>query len=364
MRQWRRGLAGQVALSVLSGAVLAGAAQAGAAVMHARWLASSVPLWALLMTVVTCLSFAVLLIRGEHSRRRLVLLVMPAFVQKHWLAGLLKNIIHVLESQGYDTVVKFTAHDYSGQEQLFQLRAATRGRRAYAGIFVIAAEPGIMSAELRAFCADSGCPVIFIDVRPFLAAADYPRGSAFVGADQAAIGSAAACWAAARLSQGPRRGRPSVLVVCAPRQEERQARFVAVLRDKIPGARIEVNEQGGFSRENARDIVTRHIRAAAVRGQAPDLIFCTNDEMALGALDAVNAEQTAGRPCTDVSIVGVDGTSETVAMIKSGGTPLRATVVQDSQMMAETAVGMLVKALHSEPIPTEVLLQPHAYPAA
>jgi ABC-type sugar transport system substrate-binding protein len=60
----------------------------------------------------------------------------------------------------------------------------------------------------------------------------------------------------------------------------------------------------------------------------------------------------------------VDGTSEAMSIIKSGGTPFRATVVQDSRIMAETAVGMLVKALNRESIMTEVILQPNIYPPA
>ena len=363
MRKWR-GLPVQFAISVLSGALLAGAAKIGTAVTHAHWLASAVPLWALVLACATGVSFAVLLVRGGNSRQCRVLLVVPAFVQKHWLAGLLKNMVHILESQGFDTVVKFPFHDYSGQEQLFQLDSARKRIREYAGVFIIPAEPGIMSPELKSFCADAGRPVIFIDVKPFPPGADYPPGSAFVGSDQAAIGSSAACWAAGHLSRGQKRARPSVLVICGVSQADRQKRFVSVLQDRILGAKIEVDEQGGFSRENARDIVARHIRAASGRGQELDLIFCANDEMALGALDAVYGEEASGRKCTNLAVVGVDGTSEAMAIIKSGGTPFRATVVQDSRIMAETAVGMLVKALNKEPIAAEVILPSYVYPSA
>ena len=365
MRRLRR-LPVELAVSASSGAILAGAAKIGAAVTHAPWLASAVPLWTLVLASAAGLSLAVFLALGGGggSRQRRVLIVVPAFVQKHWLAGLLNNMVHILESQGYDAVVKFPVHDYSGQEQLFKLDSARRRIGDYAGVLIIPAEPRMMSTELKSFCAHAGRPVIFVDVRPFAAAGDYPPGSAFVGTDQAGIGSNAAHWAASHLIQKQRRAKPTVLVVCGQTQRERQERFVSVLQDKIPGAKVEVDEQGGFSRENARDIVSRRIRAADARGQELNLIFCANDEMALGALDAFYGEAAARRTCDDLAIVGADGTSEAMAIIKSGGTPFRATVVQDSRIMAEAAVGALVKALSGEPVTTELILQSHVYPSA
>lgn len=360
-----RSLSVELAISALSGAVLAGAAKIGAAVTHVDWLTSAVPVWTLVLACTVGLSLAAFLVLGGgNSRQHQVLILVPAFAQKHWLAGLLKNMVLVLERQGYDAVVKFPIHDYSGHQQLFQLESAKRRINNYAGVLIIPAEPRMISSELKSFCAHAGRPVIFVDVKPFTSAADYPPGSAFVGTDQAGIGLNAASWSASYLNQRQKRTRPSVLVICGVAQAERQRRFVSVLQDKIPNAKVEVNEQGGFSRENARDIVSRHIRAASTRGQELDLIFCANDEMALGALDALYGEEASGRKCNDLAIVGVDGTSEAMAIIKSGGTPFRATVVQDSRIMAEAAVGMLVKALGGEAIETELILQSYVYPSA
>lgn len=364
MRQLPR-LSFELAVSALSGAILAGAAKIGAAVTHTGWLASVVPVWTLVLACAVGLSLAVFLVLGVgNPRQRRVLIVVPAFVQKHWLAGLLKNMVRVLESQGYDAVVKFPLHDYSGQEQLFQLDSARKQINDYAGVFIIPAEPGMMSSELKSFCTLAGRPVIFVDVKPFTSTAHYPPGSAYIGTDQAEIGLNAACWSASYLNQRGKRTRPSVLVICGVTQAERQKGFVSALQDKVPNAKVEINEQGGYSRENARDIVSRHICAASARGQELNLIFCANDEMALGALDAVYGEAASGRKCSDLAIVGVDGTSEAIAIIKSGGTPFRATVVQDSRIMAESAVGLLVKALGGEAIATELILQSHIYPSA
>ncbi len=66
-----------------------------------------------------------------------------------------------------------------------------------------------------------------------------------------------------------------------------------------------------------------------------DVIFCTNDEMALGAADALLFGDTA---TPETIIVGVDGTPQARALIGPGIEPLRATVVQNAYKVAETAL--------------------------
>src|SRR6266487_6958157 len=213
----------------MTGALLAGAARVGSAVTHARWLASPAPLWIPILAGTTSLVLAAYLVRGSSARRR-VLVVVPAFVQKHWLAGFFKNVVHVLDSQGYDTVLKLPVHDYSGQGQLLQLNSARRRIRDYAGAFISPAAPESIQHELRSFCAIAGFPVIFVDVKPF-AEQDYPSGSAFVGSDQKEIGAIGARWSAAQLNQS-NKTQPKILIVSGKTQGERQREFAAVIRDK------------------------------------------------------------------------------------------------------------------------------------
>jgi ribose transport system substrate-binding protein len=78
--------------------------------------------------------------------------------------------------------------------------------------------------------------------------------------------------------------------------------------------------------------------------------------LALGAIDALLADGT-----TTVTVVGVDGTPEARALIDTGQSPLRATVVQDSYRVSEIAVDLLEKMLRGEQVPVRTLLAGELY---
>ena len=325
---------------------------------HDAWLAVAVPLWSLVLAGTTALALGTLLVRAHHPRQRRVLLLMPAFVEKYWLAGFLQIVMHLLDSHGFDAVIKFPRTDFSGHDQSLHLAAAQNRSREYSGALIIPAAPESTQTELLAFCSAADLPVIFVDTKPFANAGDYPLQTAFVGSDQIAIGTIAARWAAAHLSHS-RKKRPVILVVHGVVQHDRERAFMATLKTVLPGASV-TEAQGGFDRATAREIVTRRLRSAG--GSDLDLVFCTCDEMALGAVDAVHEEEFAGRAHPSLTIIGVDGTSEAKAVIKTGSAPLRATVAQDTRQMAELAVRMLLKAINNEQVPTETFLQVAVYP--
>jgi len=89
----------------------------------------------------------------------------------------------------------------------------------------------------------------------------------------------------------------------------------------------------------------------------PDIdgVYATNDEMALGALRAI---QTAGIK-KDMVIIGFDGTPDALKSIRDGG--LTATIKQDSYMIGYYGVEYAVKYLNGEkvekkiPVPTLVI---------
>ncbi|WP_117208014.1 substrate-binding domain-containing protein [Allorhizocola rhizosphaerae] len=114
--------------------------------------------------------------------------------------------------------------------------------------------------------------------------------------------------------------------------------------------------------ERCREIVDRHLTQLGQKGEHPHIIFCTNDEMALGAVDAIQQRTTAGTGSADIAVIGVDGTDEALAVIRSGGTPFRATVAQDSQKVADLAVRQLLKLRAGEPVEVETFVPTTVYP--
>lgn len=84
--------------------------------------------------------------------------------------------------------------------------------------------------------------------------------------------------------------------------------------------------------------------ALASFGSRIEVIFCNNDSMVNGALEAV---EEAGRvPGKDIYLVGVDALQDTVKYIKEG--KITGTVLNDHEGQSQTAADTLVKMIDGE----------------
>lgn len=106
------------------------------------------------------------------------------------------------------------------------------------------------------------------------------------------------------------------------------------------------SQTANFNRAEGMTVMENVLQSASdVKG-----VFAHNDEMALGALEAV-----AGK---DIQIVGFDATDDAVAAVKDG--KMAATVAQQPDKMGETAVNTAVSLINGEDveksIPVEVTL--------
>lgn len=332
-----------------------------------RILESPVPLWLLLPLAAGCLSAVVAALRtrqrdkaidtypSDIPQNRQVFFLLCAFTEKRWLAGLLHDMHNSLDHRGFDLLLKIPDQDYVRFGQSRHLLGLADSYQKCIGGIISPVEPEDFRHELREFCTVVGYPIVMVDVDPFGSDEEYPPDVAFVGYDPDVIGRCAADYVAehARISDILS---PRVLIIGAELHRGRQREFVNRLREWIRDTEIMGFEDGGgFMRMCARDLVYDHLRP----GTVPDYIFCTNDEMALGAVDAL--VMTGSGNDGSVVVVGVDGIPEAKALIDSRRTPLRATVVQDSCRVAETAADLLDKAIRGKRIKTHNYLKPYIY---
>ncbi len=311
-------------------------------------LTTSVPAWLALLITCPLAAMIIGIFRRPPPARAEIFLLMPAFSQKHWLAELLRNIDRSLDRR-FDLVVKIPDSDYAGTAQIRRLRQTLTRDKGYIAGFVVAAEPDATREDLVTLCAKAPYPIIFVDVQPFAHDADYPTNTAFVGCSDELIGEKAGRYTARIIERSPA-AHPTVLVIATNTHRGRQRRFVDVLTGTCPQATVIVDEDGLFARDRARDIVRRRLAELARQNRPVDVIFCTSDEMALGALDALYAPD-AGDQARGVRVIGVDGTREALALINSGGSPLCATIVQDPARVAERAVDLMERKLRGDDTP-------------
>lgn len=109
---------------------------------------------------------------------------------------------------------------------------------------------------------------------------------------------------------------------------------------------VVAEQTANFDRAEGLDVATNLLQANAdVVG-----IFAENDEMALGALEALGA-----RAGTEVMVVGFDGTADGLAAVESG--KLLATIAQQPAELGKKAVQEAAKILKGETVDKEVAVE-------
>jgi ribose transport system substrate-binding protein len=150
-------------------------------------------------------------------------------------------------------------------------------------------------------------------------------------------------------------GKGSVFVISNPAIAsvvDREKGFEDTLAQVAPGISVVASQSGDSKREQAQAVTEDLLQAH------PDVtgIFAVNDEMALGALQAVVA---AGRQ-DSVSIIGFDASSEGLAEIAKGNSAFKATVAQDpvqlGRIVSQTALAVLDHKPVDKVIPVPVTL--------
>lgn len=189
------------------------------------------------------------------------------------------------------------------------------------------------SAPVVSLCNDAGIPIV-VD-NGDIADTNY---TAFVGCTDQESGEILGQWFVDNLEAGSK-----VCILEGPMgqsgQVGRYAGFEAV--GVLDTFEVLAIQTANWKRDEAMALAEDWITTF---GDDLDAIICQNDDMAIGALSAVEA---AGR--TDIIIGGVDGLEEAVQAVKEGRMAI--SVLQDSQGQGEVGVEVAVKAAKGEEVP-------------
>lgn len=182
---------------------------------------------------------------------------------------------------------------------------------------------------------DAGVPVVLIDTP-----SPWGKEATFVGTNNVSGGKLAGEYIAKKLDG---KGEVAFITGIMGHQThiDRLAGCEQVLK-QFPNIKIVATQPADSERAKgmtvAENIFTTYPKVKA--------IFCTNDEMALGALEAAKAENL------DVAIIGFDANAEAVRSVKDGG--LAGTVAQSSFNIGKYGVESGVKAAMKEKLPPHV----------
>lgn len=169
-----------------------------------------------------------------------------------------------------------------------------------------------------------------------IADADY-----YVGPNAYQNGQLAAEWVSEKLGD---EGEVAIVVGVAKAFAARQrtAGFKEWIEDNNSNLEVVAEQNADWDRQKAKELTSTWIQ------QHPDLkaIFCNNDTMALGVVEAVKEAKS------DILVVGVDGIGEAYDSIRDGG--LSATVDSFPFYKAQVAAEVTLRALDGQEVPRVV----------
>ena len=200
-----------------------------------------------------------------------------------------------------------------------------------AKVLVVAPSGSAQVVPVLQGATDRGIAVVLVD-----ADAPLPKKTSYVGTDNRAGGALAARHVIDRVGSGK-----VALIHGVPgnqSQDDRAAGFLETL-GTVPGlqlvARQPANSERSLGLTVMENILTAH----------PDLkaVFATNDQMALGALEAIAARKLPG-----IVVVGFDATAEAVRAISEGR--MSASVAQRPFEMGRRGIEAALAVLDGRPV--------------
>lgn len=167
----------------------------------------------------------------------------------------------------------------------------------------------------------------------------------FVGPNAYQNGVLAAEWISDKLGG---KGEVAIVVgkVSAYAARERTDGFKDTIADVAPDIEVVAEQSADWDRQTAKELAETWLT------QYPDLkaVFCNNDDMALGVVEAVREyEDETG---THIYVVGVDGNSEAYESIRNGGQD--ATVDSFPYYMGKVCMEYMMRQLGGQEMPKVV----------
>ena len=194
--------------------------------------------------------------------------------------------------------------------------------------------------------AAAGVPLVFMNLQP-INLETLPDTEAYVGANEIESGTLGAFEACKLLrAQGKTNGAKGYILIgglshAAAIQRTKDVHDVIGM-DMCNFMTIIDEQTGEWSRDKGQSLMTNWLST----GEKPDFVFGNNDEMAIGAIQAMKA---AGIDMKDVVVFGVDATEDALSAMQAGD--MDVTVFQNGGGIGTTALDTALKLAKGEKVP-------------
>ena len=200
------------------------------------------------------------------------------------------------------------------------------------------------TAPMTKLANDAGIPIVYVNRQPIDVDALGPKG-AFVASNEVDSGTLQTKEVCRLLG-----GKGDILIMVGDLANQAAVQRTKDIHDVIAtpecsGMKVLDEQTAVWDPVKAQDLMTNWIAA----GHKPNAVIANNDNMAIGAINAMKA---AGWDMKDIVVGGIDATQEALAYMKAGD--LDVTVFQDAFGQGSGAVDAAIKLAKGEPVEAKV----------
>ena len=199
--------------------------------------------------------------------------------------------------------------------------------------------------------AAAGVPLVYVNREP-INVDTLPDNQAFVASDERESGTLETKEVCRLLSEAGKT-EANIYVMMGELSNQAAVQRTADIHDVMASGECGVTlnilqeQTANWSRDEAQDLMTNWLST----GEPFDAVISNNDEMAIGAIQAMKA---AGMSMADVIVGGVDATQDALAAMQAGD--LDATVFQDAAGQGAGALDAALKLSKGEAVDTKVYI--------
>jgi ribose transport system substrate-binding protein len=209
---------------------------------------------------------------------------------------------------------------------------------------IVATVDAASTPTMTKMATEAGVPIVYANHPPIDLDA-LPEGAAFVGSNEIDSGTLQTKEVCRLLN-----GQGKALVLVGPLENQSALQRTKDIHDVIAteecgGMEVLDEQVANWDRLEAANVMTNWLTA----GHDFDAVIANNDEMAIGAIQAL---KSAGRDMADVVVAGIDATPDGLSAMGAGD--LDVTVFQNAKAQGAASVDAALKMRRGEPVEQKI----------
>ncbi|WP_314242066.1 ABC transporter substrate-binding protein [Streptomyces sp. DSM 40907] len=264
-----------------------------------------------------------------------------------WRTANTKSVQEAAKKAGID--LKFSDAQQKQENQIKAIRTFIQQK-----VDVIAFSPVVESGwdTVLKEAKDAGIPVILTDRA--VDTKDTSLYKTFLGSDFVKEGKSAGEWLTSAYAndQGPVNIVELQGTTGSAPANDRKAGFADVIRTDGK-FKIVASQSGDFTRAKGKEVMQAFLKSQ----KDIDVLYAHNDDMALGAIQAI--EESGKKPGTDIKVISVDGIKDAFVAMTEGKINV---VVECNPLLGDQLMELAKKVVAGENVPTRVETEEGVFP--